>query len=123
MYSWMIRLVPLVIFAVLSGIFFLNRSKTVDSPNPSSVVRKLSALAEEVKLQMFEEFIVTHNKNYETEDERISRYEIFKTNLVQADDYNQLERERGGTGVHGVTQFSDLTDEEFKRMYLGMLLD
>lgn len=35
------------------------------------------------------------------------------------DERNSAEESAGGTGVHGITMFSDLTTEEFRSNYLG----
>ncbi|XP_075992762.1 uncharacterized protein LOC142987698 [Anticarsia gemmatalis] len=61
--------------------------------------------------QYFEEFIREFDKHYIDEHEKAARFEIFKSNLH---DVNVLNSE-----VFGITQFSDLTLEEFSSMYNG----
>jgi len=51
-----------------------------------------------------------HNKNYESDDEFLHRFTVFRENLKKID---QLNAESNGA-VFGVTQFSDLTHEEFR---------
>ncbi|CAN4126625.1 unnamed protein product [Withania somnifera] len=51
-----------------------------------------------------------------TRDEYIHRLGIFAKNLLKAAEHQALDP----TAVHGVTQFSDLTSEEFERMYMGV---
>jgi C1A family cysteine protease len=55
-----------------------------------------------------------YGKTYATEAERLMRFEVFKSNLLRA---NELNR-RNGDDVFGVTKFSDLTAEEFRETYL-----
>jgi hypothetical protein len=43
---------------------------------------------------------------------------VFVANLHLADARNEAERLNGGTAVHGVTKFSDITPEEFAATYL-----
>ena len=43
----------------------------------------------------------------------------FKKFLAKVDERNALEEEVSGTAIHGITQFSDLSDDEFEQMYLS----
>jgi cathepsin F len=84
-----------------------------------------SALSLKEQKALFEEFKATHGKRYgqtataSANDEESDRFAAFVDNLARADKRNARERQRGGTAVHGVTQFSDMTPGEFKRNYLG----
>ena len=85
-----------------------------------------SALSLKEQKALFEEFKATHGKRYgqtvataSANDEESDRFAAFVDNLARADERNARERQRGGTAVHGVTQFSDMTPGEFKRNYLG----
>jgi len=71
------------------------------------------SLAERLTSPHFEEFMSVHGRSYETEEEHNSRYWVFYKNMLQVDLLNQLEQ---GTATYGVTQFSDLTTEEFKKL-------
>jgi cysteine peptidase B len=62
----------------------------------------------------FESFVAKFNKNYGSVEEFEKRFEIFRTFLLIADERNLAN----GGSVHGVTKFSDLTQEEFKSTYL-----
>jgi C1A family cysteine protease len=53
------------------------------------------------------------------EEENI-RYQNFLTNLKLADERNQRERSLNGTAIHGITKFSDLSSEEFHRMFTNV---
>ncbi|XP_069356318.1 cysteine proteinase-like [Maniola hyperantus] len=57
----------------------------------------------------FEDFINIHNKVYGSDEEKAMRYEIFLRNLEQI---NQLNAKHNYTEF-GITQFSDLTLQEF----------
>ena len=64
--------------------------------------------------QQFEEFKVKFNKTYCCSDEEESRFKIFASNL------KELELTKGKASYStGVTQFADLTREEFRSFYLG----
>ncbi|XP_064076719.1 procathepsin L-like [Vanessa tameamea] len=62
----------------------------------------------------FETFISTYEKEYD-ETERALRFEIFMKNLEKINNLNS----RSDTAVFGITQFSDLTTEEFIQQYTG----
>ncbi|XP_046961306.1 thiol protease aleurain-like [Vanessa cardui] len=62
----------------------------------------------------FETFIKTYGKQYD-ETEKAERFEIFKENLEKINDLNA----RSDNAVFGVTQFSDLTTEEFLQKHTG----
>ncbi|XP_054426814.1 cathepsin F [Pteronotus mesoamericanus] len=70
-------------------------------------------------VSLFKDFITTYNRTYETEEEAQRRMSIFINNMVQAQRIQALDR---GTAQYGVTKFSDLTEEEFRTIYLNPLL-
>ncbi|XP_061976846.1 probable cysteine protease RD19D [Populus nigra] len=74
----------------------------------------LNLLGTEEKFKMF---IKEHNKEYATREEYVHRFGIFGNNLVRAVEHQALDP----TAIHGVTPFMDLTEEEFERMYAGVL--
>lgn len=59
--------------------------------------------------------LVQYHKAYSSQEEYDIRLRIFIDNLRIAE-----ELQRTGTSTHGVTQFMDLTPEEFKAMYTGV---
>jgi hypothetical protein len=59
----------------------------------------------------FEGFKAKFGKTYETPELEAHRFTVFIENMRKADALNSAE----GAEVHGVTRFSDLTTEEFKR--------
>ncbi|XP_069824345.1 cathepsin W-like [Dendropsophus ebraccatus] len=71
------------------------------------------------ELEEFGKFIKQYNKVYKNPKEYQYRLAVFTSNLNTA---RHLQKEELGTAEYGITQFSDLTDEEFTRnsvMYLG----
>ncbi|XP_008577225.1 PREDICTED: cathepsin F [Galeopterus variegatus] len=67
----------------------------------------------------FKKFVSTYNRTYETKEEAHWRMSVFASNLVRAQKIQALDR---GTAQYGVTKFSDLTEEEFRTIYLNPLL-
>ena len=63
--------------------------------------------------QQFQKFIKKYNKKYESMNEYLARYEVFKQNVMLT-----FRSER--TYKTGVTKFSDLTKQEFRRTYLNL---
>jgi C1A family cysteine protease len=68
--------------------------------------------------QLWETFKLKFKKSYSTMDEETRRFGHFLENLKAADHRNELEKRRGGSAVHGTTQFSDLSQVEFETTYL-----
>ncbi|RVE49207.1 hypothetical protein evm_006099 [Chilo suppressalis] len=67
---------------------------------------------------LFQEFMVNFNKQYATLEEKQRRLQVFTKNLEIINRKNADENE---SAVFGVNQFSDLSDEEFKAIYLNYL--
>ncbi|CAH2104174.1 unnamed protein product [Euphydryas editha] len=62
----------------------------------------------------FEDFIQTYNKEYD-DTEKTVRYEIFLKNLEKINKFN----EKSNHTEFGITQFADLTPEEFVQRHTG----
>ncbi|KAL2454831.1 Cysteine proteinase RD21a [Abeliophyllum distichum] len=69
----------------------------------------------EVKL-MYEAWIVKHSKSYNALGEKEKRFEIFRDNLRYIDEHNAKSNQ---TYKLGLNQFADLTNKEYRNMYLG----
>ena len=67
-----------------------------------------------IQKNMFNTYKAEHNKVYTTQEEP-SKFENFVANLKIIDTRNQAET---GTAEHGLTRFSDLSQEEFAATYL-----
>jgi len=75
-----------------------------------SATEKLSEKSEDEKNDLFKAFQETHSKKYCSDNEMLSRFEIFKQNLVKIDEMN----EKKPLANYHITKFSDLTEDEFK---------
>jgi len=67
---------------------------------------------------LWESFKTEHKKSYSSSEEEIKRFNYFLDNLKIADSRNEAEAKNGGSAVHGVTKFSDLSQAEFASKYL-----
>lgn len=63
---------------------------------------------------LFEEFKQEYGKKYSTMELEASKFQTFVDNLRIIDDRNTLEKAAGGSAIHGITKFSDLTQKEFE---------
>lgn len=64
----------------------------------------------------FKSFIQEYGKEYSTRAEYLHRLGVFAENLIRAAEHQALDP----TAKHGVTQFFDLSAEEFQGMYMGV---
>nr|XP_021198070.2 procathepsin L-like isoform X1 [Helicoverpa armigera] len=67
-------------------------------------------------MEHFENFIREHGKEYSSDEEKAKRFEIFVENLHRANELNQQSEHT----EFGITQFSDLTQEEFIDFATGL---
>ncbi|PSS16062.1 Actinidain like [Actinidia chinensis var. chinensis] len=67
-------------------------------------------------IAMFESWLIRHGKSYNALGEKERRFEIFKENLRFVDEHNA---DMNRSYRVGLNQFADLTDEEYRSMYLG----
>jgi hypothetical protein len=66
--------------------------------------------------KQFLNFMEHHKKQYKSDEEFLYRLSVFQTNLKRYDEWNS--NSTPDAAWFGVTKFSDLTDEEFREMYL-----
>ena len=67
--------------------------------------------------QQFQKFIIKYHKKYESINEFLARYEVFRRNVMDTfKEENSLYRT-------GITKFSDLTKQEFAKIYLKLNYD
>ncbi|KAG6605054.1 Cysteine protease RD19A, partial [Cucurbita argyrosperma subsp. sororia] len=64
----------------------------------------------------FSVFKQKFGKSYASMEEHDHRFRVFKANLRRAQRHQALDP----SATHGVTQFSDLTPSEFRRLFLGL---
>ncbi|XP_031119989.1 probable cysteine protease RD19D [Ipomoea triloba] len=91
----------------------LNIRQVTDDEIPAAG-ENLLGTATEVR---FKSFMQEHGKAYDTHEEYVYRLGVFAKNLIRAAEHQILDP----TAVHGVTRFSDLTADEFEKMYMGVL--
>jgi len=65
----------------------------------------------------FEKFKGTHERVYGNLEEESQRFKIFCENMEKIKKIQEMEM---GSAKYGVTQFSDLTEEEFQKHFLGL---
>jgi len=75
----------------------------------------VAAFTETEYQDAFRSFMHTHKKSYHHEEFR-TRYSIFKNNM----DFIEAHNKKGLSYTVGMNKFGDLTNEEFKRFYLGL---
>jgi hypothetical protein len=71
------------------------------------------------QFNLWEKFKIDYEKNYYSPEEEERRFETFLQMLKQAAYLNAVALSKGGNPVFGITKFSDLSPDEFKRMYLS----
>jgi C1A family cysteine protease len=78
----------------------------------------LLVLASANDWSLFNDFVIKYEKRYDSLEELNNRFVIFKSTLVRIAERNAHNIRLGGEAIHGVTEFADLTQEEFKRTRL-----
>lgn len=73
-------------------------------------------------LEAWEDFLKTYGKTYASDEEYQLRKEQFLKNYASLES-KEKQVSSGKTYTVGVTQFSDLSQEEFLRAYTGVVLD
>lgn len=72
------------------------------------------------EVMIYEKWLAEHGKVYNALGEKDKRFEIFKDNLRFIEDHNNSENR---TYKVGLNQFADLTNEEYRAMFLGTRSD
>ena len=67
---------------------------------------------------LFQSYKSTHSKTYTDEEESIKK-KHFEDFLALVDERNARERANGGSAVHGITKFADLSTHEFRTYFLS----
>ncbi|KAJ0462714.1 putative chymopapain protein [Helianthus annuus] len=67
-------------------------------------------------INLFDSWLSKHGKFYETVEEKLHRFEIFKDNLKHIDETNK----KVSNYWLGLNEFADLSHEEFKSKFLGL---
>uniref|UniRef100_A0A7N0TA88 Cysteine protease n=1 Tax=Kalanchoe fedtschenkoi TaxID=63787 RepID=A0A7N0TA88_KALFE len=69
--------------------------------------------------QLYTQWLAKNKKSYNKVGEEAARFEIFKDNLKFIDEHNALNR----SYKVGLNRFADLTNEEYRGMFLGTRTD
>ena len=80
---------------------------------------KYTSLSTSLVYTLFVEYKSTYNKEYTTKSEESKKQKNFQAFLSTIDSRNAAEKEAGSSAVHGITIFSDMSEEEFRDMYLS----
>ena len=83
-----------------------------------NIIRKFNFLNEEIEWKQFSFFQEKFNKKYDTLIEIEKRFQIFRNNFYNIITHNL---ENNQTFTMDINQFTDLTSEEFKKLYLTNL--
>ncbi|KAL3340420.1 hypothetical protein AABB24_028850 [Solanum stoloniferum] len=67
-------------------------------------------------MSLYESWLVEHKKVYNALGEKDKRFQIFKDNLKYIDEHNAMPEKSYKLGL---TKFADLTNEEYRSIYLG----
>ncbi|XP_065848309.1 cysteine proteinase mucunain-like [Euphorbia lathyris] len=67
-------------------------------------------------MAIYEQWMVRHGKTYNALGERERRFQVFKDNLRFIDEHNS----ENNTYRVGLNRFADITNEEYRSMYLGV---
>ncbi|KAA8528502.1 hypothetical protein F0562_035857 [Nyssa sinensis] len=70
-------------------------------------------------MAIYESWLIKHGKFYNALGEKEKRFQIFKDNLRFIDEHNAENR----TYKVGLNRFADLTNEEYRSIYLGTKID
>ena len=68
--------------------------------------------------QQFQKFIKKYQKKYQSMNEFLARYEVFRKNVMKT-----FENQENSPYSTGITKFSDLTKQEFAKIYLNLNYD
>lgn len=64
----------------------------------------------------FKIFMDKYEKRYATREEYMHRLGIFAKNMIRAAQHQVMDP----TAIHGITPFSDLSEDEFEQLYTGV---
>ena len=115
-----IGIVGILMLVVANSIDFTSSNKTTASRLSLAQSGEISytSLTSSDQQELFVEFKLLFNKEYDTQTEELIKYTNFKSFLKLIDARNDAEARSAGTATHGLTQFADLSDDEFKTIYL-----
>ena len=81
-----------------------------------------SLISDEIAFEKFQQFIKKYHKRYHSIEEYLSRFSAFRNNLNILES-KKLQKIPSTHHEISLTKFSDLSDEEFRKKYLGLKYD
>ncbi|XP_057516893.1 cysteine proteinase mucunain-like [Amaranthus tricolor] len=112
---------PLSIFFLLSMllVFASALDMSIISKNQQKNVNEPAGRTEDEVKDLYESWLVKYGKNYNGIGEKERRFQVFKDNLRFIDQQNSENR----SYKLGLNRFADLTNQEYRSMYLGTRLN
>ncbi|KAI3904364.1 hypothetical protein MKW92_007757 [Papaver armeniacum] len=101
-------------------LFFFVSSLALDFSIIDTTSAASSTRTEKEMNDLYESWLIKHGKVYNTLGEKERRFEIFKDNLKFIDEHNS---QIGLSYKVGLNKFADLTNDEYRKMYLGTKID
>ncbi|MCL7032857.1 hypothetical protein MKW94_021674 [Papaver nudicaule] len=101
------------------GIVFLTCILTIaaiDSVEDSNIYQVTEKQSLNRKFIEDNRIHLDYGKEYSTREEYIHRLGVFAKNMIRAAKHQALDP----TAIHGVTPFSDLSEDEFERLFTGL---
>lgn len=112
----------LLVFASFTYAADVSIIKYKNNKNDNKIIQKPKWRSDEEVMEIFDWWSKKHCKTYNSnglEIEKEKRFEIFKDNLKFIDEHNSGNR----SYRVGLNQFADLSNEEYRSMYLGTRTD
>lgn len=109
-----------LLLALVSWVFFAGAFATAMDMSIIDHDLKNGLRSDTQVRAMYEAWLVKHGKVYNALGEKERRFEIFKDNLRFVDEHNKVENQ---TYKVGLNLFADLTNEEYRKMYMGGMMD
>ncbi|KAK7331028.1 hypothetical protein VNO77_25237 [Canavalia gladiata] len=104
--------------ATISAFLFL--SFTISLAIDMSIINyNTHVRSDEEVMAMYDEWLVKHQKVYNGLGEKDKRFQVFKDNLGFIEDHNAQNH----TFKLGLNKFADITNEEYRAIYLGSKTD
>jgi len=111
------------LFSILAGSAFAGVAEFLQDSYDHSKLSELFKttpedfdVSEDDARKQFENFLLEYPKMYSAQESH-SRFQTFWENLKRIKFHNHIEQ---GSAKYGVTEFTDLSDYEFRRHYLGL---
>ncbi|PIA37195.1 hypothetical protein AQUCO_03000051v1 [Aquilegia coerulea] len=84
--------------------------------NRKFIGENIAMFGNKIHEEKFQMFMKEYGKEYSSKEEYVHRLGIFAKNVIRAAEHQALDP----TAVHGITPFSDLSEEEFEMKFLGL---